>query len=101
MVDAKSGREWISDPEEEDSLDYSDLQTFQIQLIRRITKDALEKVGASPTDMSKDEIRFMVSSYYGVQELRKLLKNRVSALSKRDDPATMFNFIFDGVDITE
>ena len=100
MVDKDTGV-WISQEEDEDSLDYSDLQTFQIQLIRRITKDALEKVGASPTDMSKDEIRFMVSSYYGVQELRKLLKNRVSALSKRDDPATMFDFIFSGVDITE
>ena len=100
MVDKDTGV-WISQEEDEDSLDYSDLQTFQIQLIRRITKDALEKVGASPTDMSKDEIRFMVSSYYGVQELRILLKNRVSALSKRDDPATMFDFIFSGVDITE
>jgi len=42
MVDKDTGV-WISQEEDEDSLDYSDLQTFQIQLIRRITKDALEK----------------------------------------------------------
>jgi hypothetical protein len=100
MVDKDTGV-WLSQEEDEDGLDYSDLQTFQLQLVRRITKDALEKAGASPTNMSKDEIRFMVASYYGVQELRKLLNNRVSALSKRDDPATMFDFIFSGVDITE
>jgi len=91
--DADDADDFVFDP--------SDLRNFQIQLVRRITKDAWEKVGDDPGNMSKDEIRFMVSSYYGVQELRKLLKNRVSALSKRDDPATMFNFIFDGVDITE
>ena len=101
MVDVSSRQVWNSNPEDEDRLDYSDLETFQLQLIRRITKDARDKIGGDPTEMSKDEIRFMVSSYYGVQELRKLLNNRVSALSKRDDPATMFDFIFNGVDTTE
>ena len=54
MVDVQSGREWNFSPEDEDRLDYSDIETFQLQLIRRITKDAIEKIGASPTDMSKD-----------------------------------------------
>jgi len=85
----------------EDYLDSSDLRSFQLELVRRITRDALEKVGNDPTAMSKDEVRFLVSSYYGVQDLRKLLNNRVSALSKRDDPATMFDFVVNGIDITE
>ena len=61
----------------------------------------MEKIGHSPENMSKDEIRFLVSSYYDVQELRKLLKNRVTALGKRDDPASMFAFVANGIDITE
>lgn len=93
--------ESFMDPDDDGPLDISDLQNLQIQLIKRINRDALEKIGHSPENMSKDEIRFLVSSYYDVQELRKLLKNRVTALGKRDDPASMFAFVANGIDITE
>ena len=89
----------IDDDGEE--LNVKDLRSYQLELVKRITKDAWDKIGEDPGKMTKDEIRFLVSSYYGVQDLRKLLKNRVSALSKQDDPATMFDFVVNGVEITE
>jgi len=85
----------------EDYLNLDAVQSFQIELVRRITKDALNKIGADPTGMSKDEIRFLVSSYYAIQEMRKLLNNRASALVKQDDPASIFHFISSGIEITE
>ena len=89
------------DGDNDDYLDLSKVRSFQIELVRRITKDALTKMGADPTGMSKDEVRFLVSSYYAIQEMRKLLNNRVSALSKQDDPASVFSFISQGVETTE
>jgi len=89
------------DNDNDDYLDLSKVRSFQIELVRRITKDALTKMGANPTEMSKDEVRFLVSSYYAIQEMRKLLNNRVSALSKQNDPASVFSFISQGVETTE
>lgn len=89
------------DGDEDDYLSNSDLRSFQLQLVNRLTKDAMTKINEDPANMTKDEIRFLVSSYYGVQDLRKLLNNRVSALKKRDDPATMFDFVVNGIEITE
>lgn len=86
---------------EDDSLRMTDLRSFQLELVNRIRKDAIEKLQANPDGMTKDEVRFLVSSYYGVQELRKLLNNRVSALSGQADPASMFAFIANGIEITE
>tara|TARA_R110002020_G_scaffold84375_3_gene209048 strand:- start:10737 stop:11828 length:1092 start_codon:yes stop_codon:yes gene_type:complete len=91
----------FGEDDEEFSLSMTNMRSFQLEMVNRITKDALDKIGANPQGMSKDEIRFLVSSYYGVQELRKLLKNRVSALSKQDDPASMFSFVSNGIEITE
>ena len=91
----------FGDDDNEDYLDFNKVRSFQIELVKRITKDALDKMGADPTGMSKDEVRFLVSSYYAIQEMRKLLNNRVSALSKQDDPASVFSFISSGVEITE
>lgn len=84
--------------EEEYSLSANALQ---IELINRVSKDALAKIGANPQGMSKDEVRFLVSSYYGVQELRKLLNNRVSALTRQNDPASIFAFVSNGIEVTE
>ena len=78
---------------EDDDLPLNISQEFRLELVDRITKDAKAMVGADPQLMTKDEIRFLVSSYYGVQELRKLLNNRVGALSKQDDAASMFDFV--------
>ncbi len=55
--------EQFMDPDDDGPIDVSDLRNLQVQLIRRINKDALDKIGESPENMSKDEIRFLVSSY--------------------------------------
>jgi len=91
----------VDEDDNEDYLNLNAVQSFQIELVRRITKDAINKMGTDPTGMSKDEVRFLVSSYYAIQEMRKLVNNRAEALIKRNDPASIFHFISSGVEITE
>lgn len=91
-----------SEFDEEDDLPLSGSQGFGLELIERIRMDAQSMIGgADPLSMTKDEVRFLVSSYYGVQELRKLLNNRVGALRKQGDAASMFDFVSRGVETTE
>ena len=84
---------------ESDELDLS--KEYRLELIGRMTKDILKNIGSDPALMTKDEIRFLVSSYYGVQDLRKLLGNRIGALKKQDEAASMFAFVLNGVQTTE
>ena len=50
------------DGDEDDYLSNSDLRSFQLQLVNRLTKDAMAKINEDPANMTKDEIRFLVTS---------------------------------------
>lgn len=102
MVETFTGTETGFDNDQEFEADGLDLsKEYRIEVVARMTKDIKEKINADPALMTKDEIRFLVSSYYGVQDLRKLLGNRISALQKQDEAASMFAFVLNGVKITE
>ena len=102
MVDTFTGMASGLGDEEEFESDVLDLsKEFRFELVQRMTKDITSLIGSAPALMTKDEIRFLVSSYYGVQDLRKLLGNRISALGKQGEAASMFSFVLNGVQITE
>ena len=102
MVEAFTGTETGFDNDQEFEADGLDLsKQYRFEAVERMTRDIKEKINADPALMTKDEIRFLVSSYYGVQDLRKLLGNRIGALKKQDEAASMFTFVLGGVETTE
>lgn len=102
MVDTFTGEGiGFSEDDEFESNSFDLSKEFRMELVQRMTRDIKGLIGSDPSLMTKDEIRFLVSSYYGVQDLRKLLGNRVKALGKQDEAATMFSFVLNGVQITE
>jgi len=45
-------------------------EPWHLDIINRFRKDALDKIGFDPANMSRGETRFIVSSYYGIQKAR-------------------------------
>ena len=76
-------------------------EPWHLDIINRFRKDALEKIGFDPANMSREETRFIVSSYYGIQKARLQVNNRHTALKKSGDPTSMLSFILDGMEATE
>ena len=76
-------------------------EPWHLDVINRFRKDALEKIGFDPANMSREETRFIVSSYYGIQKSRLQVNNRHTALNKSGDSTSMLSFILDGMKATE
>ena len=81
--------------------DATDDHSWDIELVQRIRQDALVKIGFDPANMSKEETRFVVSSYYGIQGTRLQIGNRLSALKKTNQPKSSLEFVFSGMQSTE
>jgi len=81
--------------------DETDDHSWDIELVQRIRQDALVKIGFDPANMSKEETRFVVSSYYGIQGTRLQIGNRLSALKKTNQPKSSLEFVFSGMQSTE
>ena len=76
-------------------------EPWHLEVINRFRKDALEKIGFDPANMSTGETRFVVSSYYGIQKARLQVNNRYIALKKSGESMTMLSFILAGLTASE
>jgi len=76
-------------------------EPWHLDIINRFRKDALDKIGFDPANMSRGETRFIVSSYYGIQKARLQVNNRYKALTKSGESTSMLSFILAGMKATE
>ncbi len=65
--------------------------TINIEPIRKLAKD-IRKASAG---MSNDEARYLVDTYYSLQEFRKATGNQISALSKANAPNESITFFYE------
>lgn len=72
-----------------------------LEMISRFRRDTLEKLGFDPANMSMEETRFVVTSYYSMQKPRIQVSNRLSSLEKAGDPGSMLKFTLNGLKTTE
>ena len=75
--------------------------SWSLELIDRIRQDSMEKLGYDSANMSREETRFVVTSYYDIQSTRLQLNNRLLALKKKEEPRSAIEFIFNGMKNTE
>ena len=66
------------------------MQTENTQTIERLTKDLKESAGL----MSQQQARFLVYSYYEMQENRKRAANQVKSLEGSGEPGNVLDWLF-------
>ena len=74
---------------------------WELAIINKMKRDALEKIGFDPANMSRDETRPLVSSFYAIQAQRIAVAGRARGLSKNGTPTAMLDFAMNGFLNTE
>lgn len=74
---------------------------WELAIINKMKRDALEKIGFDPANMSRDETRHLVSSFYAIQDQRIAVAGRARGLEKNGTPTAMLDFAMNGFLNTE
>ena len=69
----------------------------ELEPIKRLTKD----IKASALLLSPREARYLVDSYYAIQDYRKAAGNQVSALTKTNEPKAVITWLSDQMRVLE
>ncbi len=63
-----------------------------LDAVTRLKKDLANKTAIA--ELSKQEVRFLVDSYYSIQEYRKAVGNQLLALEKSGEPNSILSWLF-------
>ena len=74
---------------------------WELAIINKMKRDAIEKIGFDPANMSRDETRHLVSSFYAIQDQRIAVAGRSRGLEKNGTPTAMLDFAMGGFLNTE